>query len=188
MKTTKLILALLVLLTVGCGKNENKPDDQEDPEESRTLTDIVSQAYLDEVKTMGFTIHTGSSASAREIGGDYLVAPYKHDASNFMQTVSVDPSGFTISIMVDQNGGELFVGFSNEGHSSFNLSKPFMIGAGKNFTICRHRDVSGIAYAQLISGTKEGNALKNVKLATIRLANGDINIYSDADGTSSQQP
>lgn len=194
--STATVLSLLLVVLVSfsvmsCSKDENieKGDDDDKKAGSEKIVAIVTQAHLDKVRTMGFTVHTGSSVRAYDIGGQYLVAPLKHDASSYTETLSsVDQDGFTVSIMVDQNGGGLFAGLSNDGHATFNLSDPVIVGSGNNFTICRHRNVSGNAYAQLISGTKDGNALKNVKLATIRLANGDINIYSDADGTSPQQP
>ncbi|MBX3257873.1 MAG: hypothetical protein KF862_27330 [Chitinophagaceae bacterium] len=189
----KIIPVLLaVIVSFSCSKDDNNNNEDNDDDKktaSEKMVAIVTQAHLDKVKTMDFTVYTGNNASAYEIGGKYLVAPLKHDASSYSETLSsVNADGFTLTIMTDQNGGGLFVSMSSEGNAPYNLSDPVIVGSGNNFTICRHRDMLGVAYAQLISGTKDGNALKNVKLATIKLSNGDINIYSDEDGTSPQQP
>jgi hypothetical protein len=188
----------------GCTKDEDK-----DPEVGTKLTEIVPQDFLNEALKMGFTLHTGDNPPA--IVGDYLLAPWRLDADNrYVPGLGIAPghvyeNGFTLSALYEQSGSALSVEFTGFYQGEADLTKPFVIGSGNNFTICRHRRMVGgmgaffsFPYAILISGTKDGNTLKNVQMASIGLkadvpneanvaVEGDIKLYSDVDGISTMK-
>ena len=201
MKAINLVLCLSILVMTGCRKDNGKPEDQ-DPGSNKQLTDIVPQAYLDDVKKMGFPIYTGTNPP--DISNDYRLAPWRYDARKAIESTSDVTLGST-----NENG--FVVSFSNqtataitvlyEGYyAGFEKRKPFIMGSGNNFTVCRYvgMDACGANfrynYMQLLSGTKEGNVLRNVKMATICLGTdnpaatcemaGEISIHSDTDGVS----
>jgi len=201
MKTINFLFGLSMLSMVACKKEKDPTEDE--PGSNKKLTEIVAQAYLDEAKKMGFTVHTGNNPP--DIGGEYLLAPWRFDAHNDPSTYgepgSVHQGGFRLQVLYEQSGGEIWVNFNGYFQGDSDLSKPFIIGSGNNFTICRHRYGTGgtganfgFPFVFLVSGTKDGNELKNVKMATIRLKSespyavdekvGQITIYSDADGVS----
>jgi len=190
------------LLIAGCKKDGASKEDNG----GKNLTDIVSQAYLDKAKEMGFTVYTGDKPP--HILGSYLLAPWRFDGDNYSEPGTgttpgdTNPNGFTLSLLTDQTGANFTVRYTGYYEGEKELSKPFIIGSGDNFTICRHIQMVGgmgalfsFPYIQLISGTKDGVNLRNVKMATIGLkastpneagitVDGNISIRSDADGIS----
>lgn len=208
MKTTALLLGLSIVLMVACKKDKGETDNGN----NKKLTDIVPQAYLDEAVAMGFKLYTGDNPP--HVAGDYLLAPWRTDNSNNTSdhinnnTSSaigyVSEKGFTLNVAYADNGGGLFVGFTGYFQGESEQTAPFIIGSGNNFTICRHRygmggsgGNSSFPYVFLISGTVDGNVLRNVQMASIRLKStspaavdeqvGLITIYSDTDGVSPLQ-
>lgn len=192
----------MALLAGSCQKKNGSEGDK-----SSKLTDIVSQVYLNEAKEMGFTVHTGDNPPL--ISGKYKLAPWRFDGDNYSEpgtgtpVGSINQEGFVLDLSV-QNGTDLVVRYIGYYEGEKELSKPFILGSGNDFTICRHiRMVGGMGglfsfpYIQLISGTKDGENLRNIKMATIGLkadspnqagvtVDGNISIRSDVDGISSK--
>lgn len=99
-------------------------------------------------------------------------------------------------------GTDLVVRYIGYYEGEKELSKPFILGSGNDFTICRHIQMIGgmsalfsFPYIQLITGTKDGENLRNIKMATFGLkaaspneagvtVDGNISIRSDVDGIS----
>lgn len=190
----------MALLAAGCQKKDGSEGDK-----SNKLTDIVPQVYLNEAKTMGFTVHTGDNPPL--ITGKYKLAPWRFDGDNYSEPGVGLPIGYTIEegFVLDlsaQNGTDLVVRYIGYYEGEKELSKPFILGSGNDFTICRHIQMIGgmsalfsFPYIQLISGTKDGENLRNIKMATFGLkaaspneagvtVDSNISIRSDVDGIS----
>lgn len=193
----------IILLVISCRKDG--ASNEEDNNGNKMLTDIVPQAYLDKAKQMGFNIYTGNNPP--DISGDWQLAPWRFDSDNYSEPGtgnvpgSVNQDGFTLRIS-EQSGTSVVARYVGYYEGTKALSKPFITGSGNDFTICRHIQMVGgmgglfsYPYAQLISGSRNGQTLKNVKMATIGLkaetpneagltVEGEISIRSDADGIS----
>lgn len=191
-----------LLIALGCSKDD---DSSKEGQNNKKLTDLVPQAYLDEAKEMGFAIYTGDNPL--DVTGEYLLAPWRFDVDNYSLPGAgnipgwIDEDGFSIQLS-DQKGTSLTVRYIGYYEGEKEYSEPFVIGSGNDFTIVRHIKMFGgmgglftFPYAQLISGTKDGDVLRNVKMATIGLkaetpndggitVDGNISIRSDADGVS----
>lgn len=202
MKTIKLALCLMLSVMTGCKKEGGS---SEEGKNNKHLTDIVPQAYLNKAKEMGFTVFTGNNPP--DVSGEYLLAPWRYDGDNYnapgvgTAPGSVNQDGFTLRLS-EQNGTSLVVRYIGYYEGTKELSQPFITGSGNDFTICRHIQMVGgmgalfsFPYVQLISGTKDGTVLRNVKMATIGLkaetpneagitVEGQISIRSDVDGIS----
>ena len=201
MKITNLLIGLSLLIVLGCSKDN---DSDQEPGGNK-LTALVPQAYLNEAKEMGFEIHAGDNPP--DVVGEYLLAPWRFDKDNYNSVGvgtppgSTNENGFTLRLS-EQKGTSLVVRYVGYYEGTKELSKPFIIGSGNSFTICRHIQMVGgsganfsFPYVQLISGSKDGETLRNVKMATIGLkadspneagitVEGQISIRSDADGIS----
>ncbi len=201
MKAFNFFLTLTFLMTACQKKNGSSEKDQD----YTKLTDIVSQAYLDEAKEMGFIIHTGNNPPA--ISGKYKLAPWRFDGDNYSEpgtgtpVGNTNPTGFTLQLS-EQDGTAIVVKYIGYYEGEKELSSSFILGSGNDFTICRHIQMVGgmgalfsFPYAQLISGTRDGENLRNIKMATIGLksssaneagisVDGNISIRSDVDGIS----
>jgi hypothetical protein len=202
MKAIKLVLCLMIPVMIGCKKDGGS---QEEDKNNKNLADIVPQAYLNKLKEMGFTVFTGNNPP--DVSGEYLLAPWRYDGDNYnapgvgTAPGSVNQDGFKLRLS-EQNGTSLVVRYIGYYEGTKELSKPFITGSGNDFTICRHVLMVGgmgalftFPYVQLISGTKDGKVLRNVKMATIGLkaetpneagitVEGQISIRSDVDGVS----
>lgn len=204
MKAIPFLLILSVSIMTGCKKDNANPEEQ-DPGSSKQLTDVVPQAYLDEVKKMGFPIYTGNNPP--NISDSYRLAPWRYDAKKANEPTSdvtlgsTNENGFVINF---SNQKAMAIAVSYDGYyEGFEKQKPFIIGSGNNFTVCRYigMDACGANfrynYMELLSGTKEGNVLRDVKMARICLGSdnpeatcelaGEISIYSDVDGVSNPE-
>ncbi|MBX3257872.1 MAG: hypothetical protein KF862_27325 [Chitinophagaceae bacterium] len=188
-------------LLIGC-KKENNPEKEEN---DGKLTDVVSQACLNEAKEMGFTIYAGNNPP--DISGTYRFAPWRLDADNaYVPGIGTAPgytteNGFAASF---SNQTATSINVSYQGYyEGFENSKPWIMGSGNNFTVCRYIRMDACSgnfrynYMQLISGTKDGNVLKNVKMVNIGLdalnpdalcvEEGNIDLWSDTDGVSNPE-
>ncbi|HRN57350.1 MAG TPA: hypothetical protein PLL71_12905 [Agriterribacter sp.] len=197
MKTIRILSFLSILLIAGC-KKDNNPEKEQD---GGKLTDIVPQDYLNEAKEMGFTVYWGNTPP--DISGTYRFAAWRLDADNTYEGFGTAP-GYTIAngfaaSFTNQTASSIDVSYQGY-YEGFENSKPWIMGSGNNFTVCRYirMDACGgnfrYNYMQLISGTKDGNVLKNVKMTSIGLdalskdamcvEEGNIEIWSDVDGIS----
>ena len=201
MKTLTFLIGLSLLIASGCSKDKGSDQDPG----GNTLTKLVPQAYLNEAKEMGFAIHIGDNPP--NVEGEYLLAPWRFDKDNYnppgvgTTPGSTNADGFTLRLS-EQKGTSLVVRYVGYYEGTKELSKPFIVGSGNNFTICRHIQMVGgsganfsFPFVQLISGSKEGQTLRNVQMATIGLkadspneagvtVDGQISIRSDVDGIS----
>jgi len=204
MKAIQFLLILSIAIMSGCKKDHANPEEP-DPGGNKQLTDMVPQAYLDEVKKMGFPIYTGNNPP--NISNNYRLAPWRFDATKAIESPSngtpgsINENGFVVSFS-SQKAAAITVSYEGY-YEGFEKQKPFIMGSGNNFTVCRYigMDACGANfrynYVQLLSGTKEGNVLQNVKMATICLGSdnpaatcelaGEISIHSDADGVSNPE-
>lgn len=203
MKFINYLMCLFLLLVMGCSKDDDSSKGEKGDER---LTKLVPQAFLDEAKEMGFEIHTGNNPPV--IGGDYKLAPWRFDGDNHtLPGVGGTPPGYEnengfVLQLSEQNGTSLRVRYVGYYEGIKSLSEPFVMGSGNNFTIVRHFSAFGgmgglftFPYAELISGTKDGDVLRNVQMASIGLkaehpneagvtVEGNISIRSDSDGVS----
>lgn len=193
MKKFKILCCIAVLALISCGKKDDEVKEEVENSCGKTLSQIVPQQYLEDVKKQGFMIHTGTTPP--DISGTYRFAPWKNETNG-----QVNETGFT-STFGNQTTASIDVSYTGY-YAGFENCKPFIMGSGNNFTVCRYIGMDACAanfrynYMQLISGTKEGNVLRNIKIATIGLdavssqatcvEMGKITIYSDADGVSNR--
>lgn len=196
-----IILFSVAALLVACKKGN-----EGDPKPSGKLSELVPEAFLKEAKAMGFAIHEGNTPPT--VTGEYLLAPWRFDKDNYNPPGVGNTPGYTVAQgftlkITSQSGSAIDVSYVGY-YEGDELSKPFIIGSGNSFTICRHIRMTGgmgalfsYPFAQLISGTLEGGKLKGVQLATIGLklakpleageeftVEGEISIWSEADGIS----
>ncbi len=202
----KIMKRAIIVLTAAALLVACKKDKGADPQSGGKLGELVPEAFLVEAKAMGFAIHEGSNPPT--ITGEYLLAPWRFDKDNYNPPGIGNAPGYTVAQgftlkIASQEGSAIAVSYVGY-YEGDELSKPFIIGSGNNFTVCRHIRMTGgmgalfsYPFAQLISGTLEGGKLRNVQMATIGLklakpleageeftVEGEIDIWSDADGIS----
>lgn len=202
MKKLIVILCMSIMAFPGCKKDKDGPEDEKKSENQ--LTALVPEAYLNEARALGFNIYEGNNPPI--VAGEYLLAPWRFDGDNYSEPGTGTPVGYTVEKgltiqLSEQDGADIKVALIGY-YEGFKLSEPFIMGSGNNFTICQHVNMTGgmgglfnFPYARLISGTKDGDVLKNVKMATIGLeldkpndggitVHGQVSLWSDADGES----
>ncbi|MEO8962178.1 MAG: hypothetical protein ABI325_09865 [Ginsengibacter sp.] len=192
----KLLFCSLFLSIMFSNCKKDKPAEREDGSTyPAKLTDIASAKFLDKAKGMGVPINLGDNPP--NIAGKWKIAPFTGDG-----TVSVVDDAMLHIIKQENTSINLEKKYPTYGDP---VLSQFIIGSGNNFTICHHFRMWGgnsavynFPYLMLISGTKDGNVLKNIKIAIIDLPwvwevghqkgdGGDIAIYYDKDGVSEKQ-
>lgn len=187
------------LFLVSCKKDK---DDSKGPFENKTITDVIPAEFVNELKEAGMKVYTGDTPP--NIEGVFELNPYRFDFANYTED-PVPPAigsiySYTIKVQFsDQKAdGNLNVLFNTSFYNT--LTDPFITGEGNNFTVCfNHSSDSHGAnfrsnYEYVISGTVEGNKIKNLQFANVGLSTtqneqgktvrGQITIDSDADGVS----
>jgi len=169
---------LMAVATQSCKKDTN------DPEENGSkgkLSDAVPEEYLKELKDNGMRLHEGSNPP--NIEGKYLFSPLLFEF-NSLPLFSGQLGRITddeIRIQFSGQGAgsqDIEVTAESRSHlmnatSSHVLASPFVVGSGNDFTVCFELSqytpdaFFTITYAYLVSGTKEGNVLKDVQLARV---------------------
>lgn len=185
-----------------------KKDNQKEEESGKgKLYEVVDKKYADEMKAAGMKIHEGSNPPT--INAIFHINPLKVAHKNFRDLVGAVPVGKNLSYsykiqLSGEPGGKNFKIVYDL--SYFNMMKDaFIQGNGNDFTICYilRDNMAGPGandsydYAYIISGTLDGNKLKNVQIASVvikvyaqRNPNssepGYFTIIEDADGISEQ--
>lgn len=201
MKNIFLIIVSFALL-VSCKKDNSDPSDQ-DINTQNELRKIVSDAYLKEAKNLGFVLYEGSRPP--QIEGRYRINPLRYEGDNY-NPEGVGPvkgsmsEGFVLNIISQE---EKSIEVVLEGfYSGYEMSEPFIIGDGQNFTVCMHINMIGgsganfnFPYMRMISGTLDQGVLKNIQIATIGLplkepneagevVEGRVSMYIESDKIS----
>ncbi len=194
MKALKLLFLLFVLISTSCKKDKaaGKEDDSGYP---ARLTDIASAKFLDKAKGMDVPINLGDNPP--NIAGKWKIAPFTEEGG-------ASPVNEAMLHVISQDGASISLEKEYPTFGDPVLSQ-FIVGSGSNFTICHHYrmwDGNGALYnyphLMLISGAKDGNVLKNIKIAIISLPwvwaagnqkgdGGEVTIYFDKDGVSEKQ-
>lgn len=174
-----------------------KKDDAEKIQKER-IDQVIPQQYIDTLKHLGITINEGTTPP--NVEGIYLIQPATLKASN----ISTDVIGTVFSAMK--------VKFFSQNTSNFDIQlygKNFLgandtslitaiSGSGNNFTVYgkvkAYNGVNSAVFAIILSGTKEGDDLKNVVFGLINIDNsnggasfilqGKARLFYDADLTS----
>lgn len=190
MKTLKLLFLLFVVISTGC-KKDKAADDSGYPAK---LTDITSAKFLDKATGMGVPINLGDNPP--NIAGKWKIAPFTEEGGT-------SPVNEAMLHVISQDGASVSLEKEYPTFGDPVLSQ-FIVGSGNNFTICHHYRMWGdgaiynFPYLMLISGVKDGNVLKNIKIARISLPwewavtnqkgdGGEVTIYYDKDGVSEKQ-
>ncbi len=187
-----LLPVIMLFMVVACDKDDDEKEQNSDYSEE--LTKIVSAKFLDNAKALGFSIHKGNNPP--DVTGEWKIDPIV--AKDGVARVS----NAVLSVL-SQDGTSIQLMNKYPAYGDPVL-KQFIMGSGNNFTIVHHYRIWGqgavynAPYVLLLSGTREGAAIKNLKMANISLPydwpgghdglehsdGGVIEIYSDGDGTS----
>ena len=189
----------------------NRVDDYYDdpvlPQKDKVITDIIRVQDVAELKAQGMNLYEGTNPSL--INGSIKLSPFRFDYAKpsidiaigkILKDLSFEFSGQVVGKQA------LTVKYVGDFLENGTINSPFILGSGKNFTVCFRVSVSKkidgqlalYDYAYLISGTIDGANLKNVKLAKVGLkglifnvnlpsVEGNIEIYSDSDGKTERQ-
>ncbi len=201
--TVKHLIAAMALISSiflsSCKKNN---DDSKSPTGSKTITDVIPAGFVNELKTAGMKVYTGSTPP--NVEGVFELNPYRFDFANYTSD-PVPPAkgsvyGYTLKMQFSgqKPDGSINVLFNTSFYNT--LKDPFIMGEGNNFTICfNHSSDSHGAnfrsnYEYVISGTVDGNSIRNLQFANVGLSTsensqgktvkGQITINSDADAIS----
>lgn len=210
-KLFKMVAGLMVMgiVAISCKKDAEGPD--EDGSKGK-LTDIVPEAYLKKLRDSGMKLHDGNNPP--DVEGSYLLSPWRFDYNSEGSPTGYPQPGqlmsYDITIQFSEQGGgnsDISVAFGGNYLKGVALESPFVVGSGNDFTVCFVMNLLGpdalfqIPFAHLISGTKDGNVLKDVQMGRVcldggkyeelgfeRTLVGSIDIYADADGLSERLP
>lgn len=168
-----------IFMITGCKKEKNEPNAGGDY--PAKLTEIAAAKFLDEAVKLGFPIHIGDNPP--NITGSWKIDPFAFDKNNFSSNgighfeyeIKNNPLKEATLNVLSQNGTSVEIEGVNFPYLGWVLSQ-FVIGSANEFTIVRHYNTSGGDGANfsrpsvlLISGTKDGNTLRNLKLCDMSL-------------------
>lgn len=196
-------IVLFSISTFSC-----KKDNQKEEESGKgKLYEVVDKKYVDEMKAAGMKIYEGTTPPV--INNIFHINPLKVAHRNFTALAGAVPVGknlgysYKIQLSGEPGGGNFKIVYNA---SYFNMMKnAFIQGNGNDFTICYtlRDNMAGpgandsYEYAYIISGTQDGNKLKNVQIADVVIKvytqrgeesskPGYFRIIEDADGISEQ--
>ncbi len=168
-----------LFITTGCKKETIEPNAGGDY--PAQLTEIAAAKFLDEAVKLGFPIHLGDNPP--NIVGSWKIDPLTFDKNNFSSggnghwenKIENNPLKEATLNVLSQNGTSIEIKGVNFPYLGWVLSQ-FITGSANEFTIVRHYNTSGGDGANfsrpsvlLISGTKDGNTLRNLKLCDMNL-------------------
>jgi len=167
-----LIMSLAALLFISsCDKDGNAIDDEKI--QTERIEDIIPKQYLDTLAKLNFKINKGVKPPI--LKGRYAIQPHKLDTSN----IASDVPGYVFSDAIVSLYGQNNEDFSIKllGENFLNLRdtsiSTAISGSGNDFTIYgKVKSNNGQAYAItaiLISGTLEGENLKNLQTGIIMI-------------------
>lgn len=183
------IIAICFIATTGCKKDELEEIQQ------KRIDEVIPQKYIDTLKQLGITINEGTTPPNME--GIYQISSAKLEASN----ISTDIIGTVYTAMKFKLFSQNNTDFSIQlyGKNFIGLIDTSIVtavsGNGNNFTVYgKIKANNGLNYAifgLIISGTKEGADLKDVKFSLINIDNsngggffipeGKARLFYDAD-------
>jgi len=199
------LLFCCLVLNLSCSKD--KDPSGADGQPGRQVSELVPAAYLKTLTDHGFEVNEGTTPPA--VNGKFLISKFRFDYDNHREA-GVYPSPGTIM-------NDMIISFANQaadqsiqpafGGGAFTgveLENPFITGSGNKFTACFTIHIAGgssalfvYPFVYLFSGTVEGDVIKNMKVARVGLEDdkrdeftvaGEVDIYSDVDGTSPKIP
>lgn len=167
--------AIVMLFVTACKKDQAGPSDEEILTDK--IEDIIPAQYLDTLKKLGLTINLGTTPP--DVQGIYDFKPLKLEKSNrpsdaanmFFANAKVKLYNQSTTDFGIQLLGKNFIA-ANDTSLVTAIS-----GSGNNFTIygkvkaVRLNSTQYAIFALIISGTKEGNSLKNIKYGLINIDN-----------------
>ncbi len=177
-KQIPVLLFVLILTMLAC-----KKDKQEKPEElqKKQITEVISQAHLGILKGLGMVVYEG--VNPPDLAGFYECNSLKLLNSNITTDIigaslNREKIGFS---EFKGNDFSVLLRIRSQFSNFITLGKAVVSGSGNHFTVYlstgAEHDKYSVKLALLISATKEGQTLKNLKYAYINV--GDIN---NADG------
>ena len=197
---------IFVLFLTACSKGSGD-DDGDDDGPGRQVSEVVPAAYRETLTSHGFRINEGTTPPT--VNGKFLISKYRFDYDNHREPgVYPSPGTFMDDLVITFANQQADQSFSPSFGGGFlagtTLEDPFITGSGNAFTACFRVNIAGgsgglfvYPFVYLISGTVEGEVLKNVKVAVVGLEDdtpdeftvaGEVDLYSDADGTSPKTP
>ena len=197
-KSIMIVLAFIVIYS-SCKKD----DDPKEEEREKKFSEIIRAEDISILKKNGMQLYEGSTPPV--INGIYEIRPWRLDFANPEIGMSVGDTLKTIRLMIsEQTSGKSSVKlkFLYKYMQENSMDPQSIYGSGNNFTIYYKYwiksgpgDYYTYPFAIFISGTVDGKNLKDVKMARVGLkyqpnpdfdfsVEGNITIYSDADGLS----
>ena len=163
---------LFTIVFLSCKKTSDKQEDIL----KKKISDIIPQKYIDTLKKLGLQINEG--ANPPDIQGIYEIAPARLQATNRPNDVAI---GYTFNPakiqLFEQRSSDFTIKFFSKnliGKQDTSLATA-VSGSANNFTVYgKARATSGVYYADfgiIMTGSKDGNALKNVVYGIISIDN-----------------
>lgn len=179
----------LIILMASCGKDDKQVSNEEIL--TQKIKDIIPQKYLDTLKKLGLNINFGTQPP--QIGGAYAIQYHTLDTSNFNDNFKPGHH-FSDAIVrfYDQSSSDYGIkligaNFLRERDTSIATA---ISGQGNNFTVYGKvkSTVSSGKYAIvaiIISGTKDGDNIRNFRMGLINIDNsqgGSGNFIDEGQG------
>lgn len=194
------ITTVMSVAMVSCKKDKAGDDG------IKRITDVVPAQYVKVITDNGMPIYEGGTPPV--VDGKFKLSPYRFDYDNHKEPGLYPQPGQIMSDLViefrHQEGQDIEVAFGGNYLNGIELKSPFITGSGNSFTVCFTATMFGgmgglfqFPFAFLFSGKIEGNVIKDLKMGRVGLGDvnsegfsvkGEIDLYSDADGTSEQTP
>lgn len=169
------IVAAVTCTVCACSKDEEPAGPSNEDILTKKIEDIIPTEYLDTLRQMGLTVNSGTEPPFLE--GSYNLRPVILDTSN----IATDSRGHrfvdAIFHLSEQSDTDYSINLIGENFLSVvdTSIATAISGSGNNFTIYgKVKSVMGSYYAIfaiLLSGTQEGEDLKNVELALMNIDN-----------------
>lgn len=199
MKRTLIFSFLISVVLFSCSKDEKAKGPSNEEILTKKIADIIPQKYLDTLKLLGLDVHQG--VNPPNVEGSYEIAPHKLDTSN----IAGDRPGtyfrnglVTLSEQSTKDYSIKLIGKNFISYADTSIATAIS-GSGNNFTVYGKVKASigsySAVFALVFTGTKEGDDLKNVRVAIINVDNslggsgifiqeGTGRVGFDEDGTS----
>lgn len=180
-----LLLILLAVSFVACKKDNKKIVDDivKLDIQKKQIQNIIPDQYLDSLKKLGLTINTGINPVNLE--GFYAVNPLILKATNIANDVAIGYRFTDAKLKLfnqDENFGIRLIGKGFLATADTSIVTAIS-GTGKDFTVYgkvrSQRNGKQADFAIIISGTMEGNFIKDFKYGLICISNKNIQTNND---------
>ena len=205
MLLARMIMMVLVVLTVSSSCTKDEENKEEEEKEMKHFSDIIRAEDIAVLKKKGMQLYEGTNPPI--INGVYKLAPWRLDFADPIKNKTIgdiSESGVVLEVSEQTSGRSSVKVKSLYGYQEIHKKDPQSIsGSGDNFTLTYTVWITtgpgslwAYPFAVFISGTKDGEILKNIQMATVGLyreaptdeydfsVEGDVTIYSDVDGIS----